>query len=639
MSRRQCIIGTLLVRLAVAENSFSYSYVSYFYTLESVLEPSASPTVSPTVFPGDPTALPIPRPTAYPIPTPTVFPGDPTALPVPLPTALPIPAPTVFPGDPTALPIPQPTAYPVPAPTVFPGDPTALPIPLPTALPVSAPTVSAVPTAAPSVSAVPSAAPTPRPTTPTPAPTVTTPPTPLPSPSPTRTPMVAADVAIDNINCSQFNHSVFIETLGYLLANATFSGSGCVDTADGLHVLTEITLLMIMARPPYNSVMNYTASTLDAAVADGSFTAALVGFDGGLSPPFDARRRLGSMSVAVVTGVSIDTFSPSPAPSPAPSPGPTPTPIPAPTVVTCTNDFIDGNETDVDCGGPFCTPCGLGKNCSLDRDCFGGGICLLISAPTPAPIASTSELTYSYYYDLLSMAAPASGGRCAYAPTAMPTTLAVPSAAPTPPPSGSPISAPTPLPLPAREQDDDHVSTQIVLILAAVVTGLALGSGAALAMAYAKAPPSVPEGKVPPHITALLTAANEPLAPESKPDDVLAIDDVVVEGGWFSPERAIPNPQKTDTVAALQMSLNAGNRALRGNGDCSVVMRVNRDAGQPEVEFLSEGVMTEELYDMFVRAFKDDLTTRGLPFDESPLRPLLESPPTYRTRRGSRPAS
>ena len=515
MRIRGCIVGTLLVPLA-AESSYSYSY-SYFYTLESVLEPSASPTV----FPGDPTALPIPQPTAYPIPAPTVYPGDPTALPIPQPTPYPIPAPTVYPGDPTALPVPLPTTLPIPAPTVIPGDPSALPVPAPT------------------LSAPPSAASTPGPTMPTPAPTLTLPPTPLPSPSPTRTPMVAADVAIDNIDCSVFNHSVFIVTLDYLLANATFSGSGCVDTADGLHVLTEITLLMIMARPPWNSVMNYTASTLDAAVTDGSFTAALVGFDGGTSPPFDARRRrLSGMSLAVVTGVSIDTFSPSPAPSPAPSPGPTPTPIPAPTIVTCTNDFIDGNETDIDCGGPFCTPCALGKNCSIDRDCFGGGICVL--SPTPAPSVATSELAYSYDYILFAIAA--SGGRCAYAPTATPTAPAVPSAAPTALPSlGSetPSTAPTPSPVPARDQDDDHVSTQIVLVLAAVVTGLALGGGAALAvLAYAKPPPPVPEGKVPPHITALLGGGLLAVANEPAPPDPLAIEDVVVEHGWSSPERA-----------------------------------------------------------------------------------------------------
>lgn len=49
----------------------------------------------------------------------------------------------------------------------------------------------------------------------------------------------------------------------------------------------------------------------------------------------------------------------------------------------CTNGQKDGDEVDVDCGGP-CTPCALGKVCVLDKDCASGacvsGVCKLCAA-------------------------------------------------------------------------------------------------------------------------------------------------------------------------------------------------------------------------------------------------------------------
>src|SRR5262249_32521894 len=35
----------------------------------------------------------------------------------------------------------------------------------------------------------------------------------------------------------------------------------------------------------------------------------------------------------------------------------------------CADARLDGSETDVDCGGPECAPCGLGRVCRLDSDC------------------------------------------------------------------------------------------------------------------------------------------------------------------------------------------------------------------------------------------------------------------------------
>jgi hypothetical protein len=37
----------------------------------------------------------------------------------------------------------------------------------------------------------------------------------------------------------------------------------------------------------------------------------------------------------------------------------------------CTDNTKDANETDVDCGGPDCLPCGTGKTCNDHNDCFG----------------------------------------------------------------------------------------------------------------------------------------------------------------------------------------------------------------------------------------------------------------------------
>jgi hypothetical protein len=50
----------------------------------------------------------------------------------------------------------------------------------------------------------------------------------------------------------------------------------------------------------------------------------------------------------------------------------------------CNNHITDGNETDVDCGGPMCGACGTGKKCKRDADCFSrlcnsDGVC---SAPS-----------------------------------------------------------------------------------------------------------------------------------------------------------------------------------------------------------------------------------------------------------------
>ena len=49
--------------------------------------------------------------------------------------------------------------------------------------------------------------------------------------------------------------------------------------------------------------------------------------------------------------------------------------IPVPNNPNCTNNVIDQNETDLDCGGPNCFGCGPGKLCLADDDCAFPGFC------------------------------------------------------------------------------------------------------------------------------------------------------------------------------------------------------------------------------------------------------------------------
>ncbi|XP_065194342.1 peroxidasin homolog [Sycon ciliatum] len=44
--------------------------------------------------------------------------------------------------------------------------------------------------------------------------------------------------------------------------------------------------------------------------------------------------------------------------------------------VTCFNQAVGGDETDMDCGGPLCNPCALTQKCLADRDCVDSSVCL-----------------------------------------------------------------------------------------------------------------------------------------------------------------------------------------------------------------------------------------------------------------------
>ena len=45
----------------------------------------------------------------------------------------------------------------------------------------------------------------------------------------------------------------------------------------------------------------------------------------------------------------------------------------------CADREVTGDETDVDCGGTECAPCGSGRSCGEGRDCESGvctsGVC------------------------------------------------------------------------------------------------------------------------------------------------------------------------------------------------------------------------------------------------------------------------
>jgi hypothetical protein len=61
----------------------------------------------------------------------------------------------------------------------------------------------------------------------------------------------------------------------------------------------------------------------------------------------------------------------------------------APSAPVCTDGTQDGSETDVDCGGPDCSPCAVGKRCQVNSDCSSGDC---IGSPlTCAQVPSCSD--------------------------------------------------------------------------------------------------------------------------------------------------------------------------------------------------------------------------------------------------------
>ena len=81
----------------------------------------------------------------------------------------------------------------------------------------------------------------------------------------------------------------------------------------------------------------------------------------------------------------VNTATPSSAPSSAPSNE----------LAHCSSGAKDGDESDVDCGGSDCEPCGTDKGCDTSQDCVSQncneGTCAApTAAPSGAPSASPS---------------------------------------------------------------------------------------------------------------------------------------------------------------------------------------------------------------------------------------------------------
>ena len=53
-----------------------------------------------------------------------------------------------------------------------------------------------------------------------------------------------------------------------------------------------------------------------------------------------------------------------------------------PAIARCDDTLRNAAETDIDCGGPDCMPCGAGSSCRLDRDC-DSGICDNLTCAQP----------------------------------------------------------------------------------------------------------------------------------------------------------------------------------------------------------------------------------------------------------------
>ena len=105
------------------------------------------------------------------------------------------------------------------------------------------------------------------------------------------------------------------------------------------------------------------------------------------------------------------TEQPSSQPSNYPTMFPSSAPSTRPTAGHCTNNEEDENETDIDCGGPACFQCVIGKKCLVYSDC-----------------------KTNFCYD----------NKCVAMPTATPSNA--PSAVPTMEPSAMPSDAPSVMP-------------------------------------------------------------------------------------------------------------------------------------------------------------------------------------------------
>jgi hypothetical protein len=62
---------------------------------------------------------------------------------------------------------------------------------------------------------------------------------------------------------------------------------------------------------------------------------------------------------------------------------------------SCSDSTLNGNETDVDCGGPDCPKCSLGKTCQGDADCSSGACDTSVCIAPTTVFASQSAFSAS----------------------------------------------------------------------------------------------------------------------------------------------------------------------------------------------------------------------------------------------------
>jgi len=114
-----------------------------------------------------------------------------------------------------------------------------------------------------------------------------------------------------------------------------------------------------------------TSGQMDGGLGDGSTPTCLDGIQDGLESDVDcggdacqpcaAGRRCKDGADCESGSCGPDGRCAAEAGPPMCMPGPQP---------TCNDCILNGSETDVDCGGDACLPCGAGKKCGGDADCF-----------------------------------------------------------------------------------------------------------------------------------------------------------------------------------------------------------------------------------------------------------------------------
>lgn len=63
-----------------------------------------------------------------------------------------------------------------------------------------------------------------------------------------------------------------------------------------------------------------------------------------------------------------------------------------PLAPSCANGFADGGETDIDCGGPWCVPCGVGQQCEFHSDCLPNLLCVASDSSFDSTIGKRRRL-------------------------------------------------------------------------------------------------------------------------------------------------------------------------------------------------------------------------------------------------------